>query len=224
MRTLLCVEDEKTLLKNNCAFFRQLGYRVLSSETLAQARDCLSRETPDAILLDIMLPDGNGLELLRELRAAGSKIPVVMLTAWGKPEDLSLGYKLGATAYISKPFDYEAVLAVVESIFERYEEMPETIVKGLLTLKPSAMVALIHGKDMLLTHKEFALLLYFAKNENKIISPDVLYATVWNAPMKDSKDTLKKHISSIRKRLLENNCCFTIVAVRGQGYRFERVL
>ena len=129
MRTLLCVEDERTLLRNNCAFFVRLGYRMLAAETLSEARACLSKERIDAVLLDIMLPDGNGLELLQELRVTGNKIPVIMLTAWGKPQDLSLGYKLGATAYISKPFDYDAVLAVVESIFERYEEMPETIVK-----------------------------------------------------------------------------------------------
>ncbi|HHU07259.1 MAG TPA: response regulator transcription factor [Clostridiaceae bacterium] len=224
MRTLLCVEDEKTLLNNNCAFFARLGYRVLAAETLAEAGAFLVQEQVDAIILDIMLPDGNGLELLKGLRAAGNRIPVILLTAWGKPQDVSLGYKLGATAYISKPFDYDAVQAIVENIFERYEELPETIVRGSLTLKLSAMVALMDGKDMLLTQKEFALLLCFVQNENKVIDPDLLYTKVWNAPMKDNKQTLRKHISSVRKKLQEGGSCYTISAVRDQGYRFGRVL
>lgn len=222
MRTLLCVEDEKILLKNNRDFFERSGYRVLPAENLAQARDWLSRETPDAILLDIMLPDGNGLDLLAELRAAGSKLPIIMLTAWGEPKDVSKGYRLGASAYLSKPFDYEAVLAAIEGIFRSIDEVPEVIVKGSLILKITSRIALISGVDMLLTQKEFALLMIFAQNEDRTISSEYLYEKVWNASMGTDNRTLKKHISNVRKRLEDGNSGYTITAIYNEGYCFER--
>jgi two-component system response regulator QseB len=103
MKILLLVEDERDILENNRLFFEAEGYRVMIAENLAQAREHLFdgggnsiRSDIDAIVLDIMLPDGNGLDLLAELRAAGSKIPVIMLTAWGKSSDVARGLKLGA--------------------------------------------------------------------------------------------------------------------------------
>lgn len=222
MKTLLCVEDERTLLKNNREFFERLGYRVLPAETLAEARSWLIAQTPDAILLDIMLPDGNGLDLLQELRAAGSTLPIIMLTAWGEPQDVSRGYRLGATAYISKPFDYEAVRSALESILQSREQVPEVVTKGPLALKLSPMIALLFEKDMLLTQKEFALLLLFVQNEGRTIRAEYLYERVWNAPMGDDNRTLKKHISSIRKRLEEGNSGYTITSIRGKGYRLEK--
>lgn len=224
MKTLLCVEDERTLLKNNREFFERLGYRVLPAETLLEARRWLITHTPDAILLDIMLPDGNGLDLLQELRAKGSTLPIIMLTAWGEPQDVSRGYRLGATAYISKPFDYEAVQAAIESIFQSREQVPDVIRKGPLTLKLSPMIALLFEVDMLLTQKEFALLLLFVQNEGRAIRAEYLYERVWNAPMGEDNRTLKKHISSLRKGLEEGNSGYTIASIRGEGYRFEQSL
>ena len=116
MKTLLLVEDEQDILENNRRFFEAAGFRVLTAENLAAARERLAGETPGAIVLDIMLPDGNGLELLKELREAGSKIPVIMLTAWGKASDVARGLKLGANDYMPKPFSYEVLLARVETM------------------------------------------------------------------------------------------------------------
>lgn len=220
MKTLLCVEDDKTLLKNNRDFFENKGYRVLAAEDLAGARKHLSQESPDAILLDIMLPDGNGLDLLTELRGVGSKTPVIMLTAWGEPKDVSRGYRLGATAYLSKPFDYDAVLAAVESIFRNVEEVPEMIVKGRLKLKMTSMIAFVNEADMLLTQKDFALLLLFVQNENKTMSAEYLYEKVWNSPMNDDTQAIKSAISRLRKRLAGSG--YTIFTQRYEGYIFER--
>jgi DNA-binding response OmpR family regulator len=219
-KLLLCVEDDKTLLRNSREFLERRGYRVLSAETLKEAREHLSKEKPDAIFLDIMLPDGNGLDLLTELRAAGSKVPVIMLTAWGEPKDVSRGYRLGATAYLSKPFEHEAVLAAVEGIFDRMQTMPEVIEKGSLTLQMASMIAFMNGADLRLTQKEFALLLLFIQNEGKALSAEYLYEKVWGQSMNNDTRAVKLQVSNLRTKIEGSG--YAISAVRGKGYRFER--
>jgi CheY-like chemotaxis protein len=134
VKTLLYVENDATILNNVRNALSEAGYGVLTAETLAQAREHLSDAALDAIVLDIMLPDGNGLDLLTEMRAAGSKIPVIMLTAWGEPGDVSRGLLLGANDYMSKPFDYGVLLARVTAMFRSVEQMPEAVKKGPLAL------------------------------------------------------------------------------------------
>jgi DNA-binding response OmpR family regulator len=219
MRTLLLVEDERDILENNRKFFTAEGYRVLTAENLAQARDHLSKETPGAIVLDIMLPDGNGLDLLTELREAGSKIPVIMLTAWGKSSDVARGLKLGANDYMSKPFTYEVLQARVDVMFRNVEELPETIEKGAITLNMNSMIATLHGEDILLTQKEFALLLMFIRSEGKTMSADYIYEKVWGASMADDARAVKLQVSNLRTKIKGSG--YIILAIRGTGYRFE---
>ncbi|MDO4721488.1 MAG: response regulator transcription factor [Peptostreptococcaceae bacterium] len=223
MKTVLLVEDEQSILENNRRFFELEGWNVLTAETVAQARSRLTEQSPDVIVLDIMLPDGNGLDLLRELRREGCTIPVIMLTAWGKPSDIALGLKSGANDYMSKPFTYEVLKARVEAMIRNVEQMPESIVKGKISLKPIAMTASIGGKDMLLTQKEFLLLLLFVQNDDRLLSAEYIYEKVWDMPLLNNKNALKKHITKIRKKLLEEESGYTITSEYGEGYRLERV-
>ncbi len=183
MKTILCVEDEPYVLENNRKMLADGGYRVMTAENLAQARAHLAETTPDAIVLDIMLPDGNGLEFLKELRAAGSSVPVIMLTAWNKSTDIAKGLRAGANDYLGKPFEYDVLLARVEAMFRNVEQVPAIIEKDLLKLDVMAGRALLDGADMLLTQKEFALLLLFVQHEGRVISAEYLYEKVWGRPM-----------------------------------------
>jgi DNA-binding response OmpR family regulator len=218
MRTLLIVEDEPHILGNHQRFFTKSGYRVLTAATVAEARVQIAAQ-PDAVLLDIMLPDGNGLKLLTEWRAEGIKIPVIMLTAWGKPQDISRGYRLGATAYLSKPFDYEAVLAVLDRIFSTAESMPNTIMRGRLTLDLFSDRALLNGADLVLSPKEFSLLYFFVQHEGEIISAGQLYEHVWGQPLIGSTRALENMIYRLRKAIESSG--YVIVTKRGHGYSFE---
>jgi DNA-binding response OmpR family regulator len=222
MKTLLCVEDELDLLRNNSIFFEERGYTVLAAENLTQAREYLDKQTPDAIILDIMLPDGNGLDLLLELRAQGVKTPILMLTAWGRNENIAHGLRAGANDYISKPFSYDVLLARVETMFRNVEQVPETVARGPLKLDIAANRAFLNGEDMLLTHKEFALLLLFLQYEGRTMSAEYLYEKVWGQPINDDNRTLKKHLSNLRKKLEEGNSGYEITMSRGEGYRFEK--
>jgi DNA-binding response OmpR family regulator len=229
MKTLLLVEDERDILENNRRFFKAEGYRVLTAENLVQAREHLFwggvvgfssiRSVIGAIVLDILLPDGNGLDLLRELRESGGKTPVIMLTAWGKSSDVARGLKLGANDYMSKPFTYEVLQARVEAMFRNVEQMPEVIEKGALTLRPAPMTATLNGKDLMLSRKEFALLMFFIQNENRIMGAEYLYENVWGSPMAGDDNAIKVTLSKLRKKISGSG--YTIAAEYGEGYRFE---
>jgi DNA-binding response OmpR family regulator len=218
-KTILCVEDERFILGNHIKILTDSGYAALSAETVAQAREHLAAGTPDAIVLDIMLPDGNGLDLLSELREAGSKIPIIMLTAWGKSSDVARGLRLGANDYISKPFEYEVLLARLEAMFRNVEQVPETVTRGSLTLKPTSREAFVNGADLLLTTKEYTLLQFFVQNENRIMSAEYVYESVWGQPMAGDSQALSIAVSRLRKKI--TGCGYTISAEYGTGYCFE---
>jgi DNA-binding response OmpR family regulator len=220
VKTLLCVEDEQNLLRNNRIFFEERGYAVLAAENLNQAREHLAAHTPSAIILDIMLPDGNGLEFLRELRARGIKTPVLMLTAWGRNENITQGLRAGANDYISKPFDYEVLLARVETMFRNAEFIPETYTVGSLRFEISPMMAYINGEDMLLTQKDFAALLLFAQHENRVMGAEYIYEKVWGHTMAENDSAVRAAISRLRQKL--ENSGYTITAKRNEGYCFQK--
>jgi len=223
MKTLLCVEDQLDILDNNRRFLAGHGYNVLTAENLGQAREQLSKINPDAIILDIMLPDGLGLDLLTELREQNNQIPILMLTAWGKSSDVAKGLRMGANDYIAKPFEYEVLLARIEAMFRNVEKVPETITKGALKLNITAMAAYFGRNDMLLTQKEFSLLLVFIQNEDRVIGIEYLYEKIWGTLSGLNKRVLRQHISNLRNHLENNNTGYTIRAAYGEGYTFEKV-
>jgi len=219
-RTILVVDNDRMILRNNKIKLKHIGYNVLTAATVAQAKEQLASMAPDAIVLDIMLPDGTGLDLLSELREAGSEIPVLLLTARNKSSDVARGLRLGANDYLSKPFEYDELFARIETMFRNLDLIPETIVKGQLTLKPMPMIAMINGDDMLLAQKEFALLLLFIKYETRIMSPEYLYEQIWGRPMSENSRALENAVSRLRKKLKGSG--YTITTEYGNGYHFER--
>jgi len=220
MKLILCVEDELHVLENNRKAFVDAGYDVLTSENLAQAREQLSKHTPDAIVLDIMLPDGIGLDLLTEIREAGNKVPVIMLTAWDKPYDVARGLRLGANDYLSKPFEYEVLLARVEAMFRNVEQMPERITRGTLSLNVLSGQAFVKNDDLLLAKKEFNLLLLFVQNEDTVMSAEYLYEKIWGQKMAGDSRALGNVVSRLRQKMKGSG--YTISTEYGNGYRFER--
>ena len=221
MKTVLCVEDELKILENNRKAIEDAGYTVLTAANLKQAREHLARQTPGAIILDIILPDGNGLDLLKELRGAGSKIPVLMLTAWGKPSDIARGLKLGANDYISKPFEYEVLLARLETMFRNLEQVPETIIKGPVTLEVFSNKAYLGGENLALTQKDFDLLFLLVQNEDKVLDAGYIYETIWAQPMIGDKNAVQAAISKLRKKLAGSG--YDIETVRNKGYVFIKI-
>jgi len=220
MKTILCVEDELDILDNNRKALEDAGYTALTAANIAEARGILAKQTPDAVVLDIMLPDGNGLEFLKELRAAGNHVPVIMLTAWNQNADIAKGLRSGANDYLGKPFGYEVLLARVEALFRNVGRVPDSVEKGPLKLDVIANQTFLDGMDMMLTQKEFALLLLFAQNEGRCIGAEYLYEKIWKAPIANDDSALKNAVYKLRKKLTDSG--YEIASKRGEGYLLAR--
>jgi DNA-binding response OmpR family regulator len=198
---------------------RRRGYDVAAALSLQEARERLTKAAPDAIALDIMLPDGSGLDFMRELRRE-SNIPILLLTGLGTPEDVVRGLTDGGDDYLTKPYDFGVLLARVEALLRRAGRFPDAVQKGPLSLDVMSGRALLHGEDLLLTRKDFALLTLFTQNEDKAIGAEYLYEELWKTPMADDTQAIKSAVSRLRKKLAGSG--YTILNKRGEGYLFER--
>ena len=219
-RMILLVEDNEKIMYGNKQMFEWEGFDVIAALTLADARACIEKHKPDAIVLDIMLPDGSGLDFVRELRESeNSGIPVLLLTGLTTKEEIIRGLRAGGDDYLTKPYDFSELLARIEALLRRAGRVPEVIVKGRLTLDITAGVAAMDGTDLLLNKKEFALLLIFVQNEGRVIDNEYLYDKVWKAPMINGSNTLNTTMSRLRPKIKGSGWC--IVSSKGEGYYFE---
>ena len=218
-KVILCVEDNLQVQLFNQSLLEAKGFTVKPAMSLAQAREICAAAMPGLIILDIHLPDGNGLDFLRELRQT-SHVPVIALTKDSEEEDLVAGLASGCDDYVTKPYAFPVLYARIEAVLRRTSSLPESIEKGALKLDVTAGQALLHGKDMLLTQKDFALLLLFAQNEGRTVSAEALYEKLWKAPLAGNINALKNAVSRLRAKL--GGSGYAIVTRRGEGYLFER--
>lgn len=220
-KRILLVEDNEKIMFVNKQMFEWEGYEVAEATTLAEARVSISERRPDAIVLDIMLPDGSGLKFLQELREnKKSDIPVLLLTGLTEKEDIVRGLRAGGDDYLTKPFDFPVLLAHIETLLRRSARVPEIIIKGRLSLYVTAGVALLDETDLLLTQKEFALLLVFAQNEERFINAEYFYEKVWKSPLANNNNALKTTINRLKNKIEGSG--WRIDWSRGEGYRFEK--
>lgn len=215
---ILLVEDSKKVQNFNKRMLERAGFAVEPAMTLAAAKAVLTRLTPAAIILDIGMPDGSGLDFLRELRKT-SQVPVLLLTGYGENQDVVSGFRSGCDDYLTKPYTFEVLHVRLLRLLQKAEQVPETIKKGPVTLHISSMTAYLKGEDMLLTQKEFSLLLLFAQNEGRTMSAEYIYEKVWGQNMMGDVRAVKFQVSNLRKKLEGSG--YAIPAVRGGGYRFE---
>ena len=222
--TVLLVEDNKGLNEANRRALQMCGCTVLTAENLAEAREQLTQAQPDVILLDVMLPDGSGFDFCEEMRGK-TKAHIIFLTAKTTHEDMVRGLTGGGDNYITKPFHVEEMLVKVDAAIRRraIDNTPaNTFTFGNLTLDIIAGQAFIDGVDLLLTKKQFSLLLIFARHEDELLSAEQLFGAVWKQDLFDYDKTLRKRVSELRGKLEERNYSHTITTVYGKGYRFEK--
>jgi len=239
MYKILLVENDKDILEVNKKTLEAVdGYAVQTAMDLEAARKQINNEPPDIIVLDIMLPDGNGLNFLKELRVKNETnpqlfyIPVLLLTALDESADIVRGLQAGGDDYLAKPYDNDVLLARIESLLRRAARVPNTLVIGPLTMdiiagrvffdSPDSAANPVANlpQDLLLTSKEFAILLLLAQNRELILSPESIYQNVWKQPLADSTNTLHATISTLRKKIEPSG--YTIKVKRDQGYKFEK--
>ena len=218
---LLLVEDDPMIQLNNKRLLERRGFSLRQAFSLAEARLLIAEEPPRAIVLDIMLPDGNGVDFLAELRET-SNVPVLMLTALGTREDILKGLAAGGDNYLTKPYDRAVFLSHVEALLRRSETLAEMLVLGPIKVEPASGKAFVGSEDILLTQKEFFLLQQFVQHPNKILMAEYLYEKVWGQEMLQddaSRISIRKAVSALRKKISGSG--YTITSEYGEGYMLE---
>ena len=219
-KRILLVEDNEKIMFVNREMLEWEGYEVAAALTLAEARASINKRRPDVVVLDIMLPDGCGLNFMRELREnEHANIPILLLTGLAGQEDIVRGLNSGGDDYLTKPYDFPVLLARVEALLRRAVRVPELVQKGRLSLDVTAGAAMLDDRDILLSQKEFALLLLFAQNEDRSVSGEYLYEKVWKAPMASNSNALKSSIRRLRAKIEGSG--WQVTWERGSGYIFE---
>jgi DNA-binding response OmpR family regulator len=217
--TILIVEDDHDIMSANSAALELEGYRVIEADTLSKGRSKVEEFLPDLIILDILLPDGNGLRYCEELRGKRG-IRILFLSALNTKADALAGLRAGGDDYIAKPYDMDELIARVEALLRRgkligLEEPPLKL--GGLELDFISRRALLNGEDILMKPKEFSLLEILMRNNGRAVSVEELYKKVWGMnPVSDMR-TVKEHISRVRSKLGEDSG-LCILSERGKGY------
>lgn len=219
MKTILLIEDDAVILKTNCKALELQGYNVLCASSLARGHALLERNSPDLIVLDILLPDGNGLDYCEKLRGS-SKVPLLFLSALDTNKDIVAGLQAGGNCYLSKPYNMAVFLAQVQALLQLNHYEDATLSFGMLTLDRNSRRVCSEGKDLLVRPREFALLEILVKNEG-FISSEKLYQSVWGMDTVEDTRTVKEHISRLRRKL--NGHGVIIESKRGRGYRLKLV-
>ena len=226
-KKILVVDDEPsivTLLKFN---LEQAGFEVLTASDGNEGYDTARREKLDVIILDLMLPGMDGMDVCKQLRLGKINTPILMLTAKSDELDKILGLELGADDYITKPFSPREVVARVKAILRRAEtkteeETADAIKVGDLRILPEQFEAYFKEKKLELTPKEFELLLYLANHAGKVLSRDQLLNAVWNFDFAGDTRIVDVHISHLREKMEEDTKQPQYIkTVRGFGYKME---
>ncbi len=221
---ILLIEDDAKLAGMVADYLGESGYKVTIAGTGNQGLALEKERGFDAIILDIMLPDTDGLEVCRTLRTTNS-VPILMLTAKGDPMDRIIGLELGADDYLPKPFEPRELLARLRAILRRgrAESRASTLRFGSLEIDPGAMEARVDGRICALTAHQFALLEIMAKSPGRVLSRDYLMDQLKGGNLEAFDRSIDVHISRIRAEVEEDpKHPRRVLTVRGAGYVFAR--
>ncbi|OGC01794.1 DNA-binding response regulator [candidate division KSB1 bacterium RBG_16_48_16] len=226
-KTILVVDDEQDILDLVVYNLEQEGYKTISADDGEEAIEKAVAASPDLIILDIMLPGKDGLEVLREIRKHpnAQNIPVIFLTAKDSEFDEVLGLELGADDYIVKPISMRKLLARVKNALRKSVAQPalndKVIVVRNIEIDPASYQVKVSGEPVGLTKKEFDILYYLAKRPGRVITRKILLDEIWGTNVIVIDRTIDVHIRKIREKLGKDNIDL-IVTIKGVGYRFKK--
>ena len=221
---LLLAEDEKELSKALCAILKHNNYSVDAVYNGQDALDYGLDENYDGIILDLMMPRMNGLEVLRELRKNGISTPVLILTAKSEIEDRILGLDTGADDYLTKPFNMGELLARIRALTRRRSEFsPNLMSFGNMTLNRESFELSVGSESLRLGNKEFQMLEMLMTNPGRLISTEQFMERIWGYDTDAEINVVWVYISYLRKKLSNLNANTEIKAVRGVGYTLEEI-
>ena len=224
-RSILLVEDEESITTPLSDALRREGFEPTVAGTAAQALELAESSEPDLVLLDVMLPDGSGFDVCRELRAR-SRVPIIMLTARGDEADRVAGLEAGADDYVVKPFSAREVAARIRAVLRRAGPEAEEsdggpLEIGAVSLDPARHEATLEGQTLDLSRKEFDVLRLLMENAGTVVKRERLLEEVWDTNWFGSTKTLDVHVSALRRKLGDDPAEPRYIrTVRGVGFRF----
>ncbi|MBI5042702.1 MAG: response regulator transcription factor [Nitrospirae bacterium] len=223
-KKILLVEDDKDIINLVKHYLEKEGYRTFEAADGVKGLDILKREKIDLAILDIMLPELNGIDVLKRIKGdvKTANIPVIMLTAKGEETDKIVGLELGADDYITKPFSPKELVARIKALLRRMEkpvEKTDTLKYGELIMDISRHEVKVKGKEIELTAKEFGLLEELLRNKGRVLTRDTLLNNVWGYDYFGNTRTVDVHVRRLREKmpLLEKS----IITVKQLGYKLS---
>jgi two-component system response regulator ResD len=227
--SVLVVDDEPTITEVVSRYLQRAGYATCVAGDGPEAIRLADRETPDLVVLDLMLPGMDGLEVMRRLRGPGTngrrRVSVILLTAKGEASDRVIGLRLGADDYVVKPFSPAELVARVDAVLRRVESAPEheePITFDGLELDPVSRQVRIRGEEAQLTVREYELLLFLVRHPGQVFSRDQLMDAVWGFSFYTDTSTVTVHVRRLRSKIEEDPSePRWLQTVWGVGYRFQ---
>jgi two-component system phosphate regulon response regulator PhoB len=222
MERVLIVDDDADIQRLVAYNFTKAGFQVTTAGSGRKALESIQKQPPDLIILDLMLPDIDGIEVCRSLRQLEhtSSIPIIMLTARGEEIDRVVGFELGADDYVSKPFSPRELVLRAKSIFRRMKENRSSKLElGNIRVYPERRQCFVGSRQVILTAKEFDLLEELMRARGNVLKREVLMDKVWEYHGEATSRTLDTHIRRLREKLGESGA--HVETVRGVGYRID---
>ena len=216
MNRILVVEDEKSIAEMIKLCLTKNGYHCETANKGIVASELIEKYCYDLILLDIMLPDMDGFEMIEYIKQFN--IPVIFVTAKNAVTDRVKGLRLGAEDYIIKPFDLQELLARIETVLRRFDKTKTVLEIGKIRIDTSSRTVHSNGSEVSLSAKEFDLLLYLIRNKNIALRRETIYENVWNEPYYGDTRTVDLHIQRLKKKLQLGDAVETIYKI---GYKFS---
>jgi two-component system, OmpR family, response regulator len=220
---ILVVDDDVNICELMRLYLEKDGYEVITAHNGIKGVELFKESTPNLILLDLMLPGIDGLQVCREIRKVSS-IPIIMLTAKGETFDKVLGLELGADDYMVKPFEPKELVARVKAVLRRYEHKDvdtKEVVYPNLDINKSNYSIKLAGKELELPPKELELLFFLASNPNKVFTREQLLEHVWGFDFFGDSRTVDVHVKRLREKIELENQNWQLKTVWGVGYKFE---
>jgi DNA-binding response OmpR family regulator len=221
---ILLIEDEPELQESIKQYLEIEGNIVEIAFEYTKAQEKIDIYEYDCILVDITLPNGSGLDLIKQVKLKKSKTGIIIISAKNSLDDKIHGLDLGADDYLSKPFHLSELNSRIKALFRRkkFEGSLEIIVNEIKIL-PDDRSVFVNNNNVVLTSKEYDLLLYFIANKNRVISKNALAEHLWgdNSDRLDNYDFIYNHVKNLRKKLIESKCEDYLQTIYGIGYNFK---
>lgn len=220
--TILLVEDNPHIMEINREALMMEDYTVLEADSGSACMEQLSQNDVDLIVLDIMLPDGDGLSLCRRIKEQYD-IPILFLSALGKNEQIIDGLRAGGDDYLPKPYDIGVLLARIEARLRSSKRSIRFVSYGSLRLDTVSMIASSDKNNLLLTQKEFLLLLSLIKNADRLLSKEDIYREIWSTEPGNNLNAVYTTVSRLNKKLDDADTGLRVILHRGEGYALEDI-